>query len=367
MRLTLVISSLGCGGAERVMSIMANYWAKRGEEVTVLTFDHGGQSFYPLDPQVRRHALGLLADSSKLWQGLLRNLHRICVLRDAIRRSRPDIVISFIDKVNVLTLLAALGLRAPVVISERIDPSRYDIGGPWNFFRRLTYPKASALVCQSPAALASFDFLPSSMKHVIPNPVMPPFSSLNKTESHHPIGATYLIVGMGRLVEQKGFDMLLEAFKTISAKYPEWFLMILGEGPLRRKLERHIETLDLKSRVSLPGPVPDPSSVLRRADLFVLSSRFEGFPNALLEAMAAGLPVVSFDCPSGPRAIIRDGVDGLLVPPEDVGALASALDRLIAFPAERERLARHAPEVLERFGMSEIMAKWGDLIAQVRQ
>lgn len=349
------------------MSTMANYWAERGEEVTVLTFDHGDLTFYPLHLRVRQLPLRLAAESSNLWQGLLRNLRRIRVLRVAIRASIPDIVISFMDKVNVLTLLASGGLRRPVVVSERIDPSRYNIGGSWNLLRRLTYPRASALVCQSPTTLASFDFLPTSKKHVIPNPVMPPSAPLNNVESLQSFEAKYFIVAMGRLVEQKGFDMLLSAFNTLSAKHPDWFLMVLGEGPLRRLLERQIETLGLKSRVRLCGPIRDPSSVLRRADLFVLSSRFEGFPNALLEAMAAGLPVVSFDCPSGPRDIIRDGVDGLLVPPENVIALASALDRLMGNSAERERLAKRAPEVLKRFGLDEVMGKWDELFGRINK
>jgi glycosyltransferase involved in cell wall biosynthesis len=271
------------------------------------------------------------------------------------------------DKVNILTLLAARGLGVPVVVSERNDPSMSSIGRGWDFLRRRTYSKASALVLQSPATLAFFDFLSSSKKHVIPNPVMPPPTPLNEAESRQPFGAKYFIAAMGRLVEQKGFDLLLAAFAAVSNKYPDWSLVILGEGPLRKELENQVESLKLGTRVQLAGQVSNPYPMLRRADLFVISSRFEGFPNALLEAMATGLPVVGFDCPSGPRNIIREGVDGLLVPPEDVGALAAALDRLMGNPAERERLAKHAPEVLERFGMCEIMAKWDDLIAQVRQ
>ena len=145
-----------------------------------------------------------------------------------------------------------------------------------------------------------------------------------------------------------------------------FYLVILGEGLERRKLERLIARLCLKARVSLPGLIRDPRSELARADLFVMSSRLEGFPNAILEAMAAGLPVVSFDCPSGPRAIIRDGLDGVLVPPSDVRALADTLDRLMSDEAQRRRLAARAPEVLERFSPEKIMEKWDVLLENSR-
>jgi UDP-N-acetylglucosamine:LPS N-acetylglucosamine transferase len=121
MRITMVISSLDCGGAERVMSTMANYWAERGEEVTILSFDHGDPPFYPLHPRVRHRPLGWAAESSDIWQGLFWNLRRIRVLRHAVRGSRPDVVISFVDKVNTLTLLATRGLGFPVIVEEIVE------------------------------------------------------------------------------------------------------------------------------------------------------------------------------------------------------------------------------------------------------
>jgi glycosyltransferase involved in cell wall biosynthesis len=267
----------------------------------------------------------------------------------------------------VLVLLATRGLGVAVVVSERVDPSQHHISWPWHNLRRLTYRWADALVLQTRSALARFCSFGKGKAHVIPNPVTLPVESGENAPSRPSERTNRLLVAMGRLAVQKGFDLLLEAFKQASADRPNWTLTILGEGPMRAELEESVRRLGLTGQVRLPGQVHDPFCVLRQADLFVLSSRFEGFPNALCEAMACGLPVISFDCPSGPAEVIRDGVNGVLVLPEDVEGLTLALARLMDDEAERDRLGKRAPEVLDRFSVEKVMAEWDDLIGLLRR
>jgi GalNAc-alpha-(1->4)-GalNAc-alpha-(1->3)-diNAcBac-PP-undecaprenol alpha-1,4-N-acetyl-D-galactosaminyltransferase len=364
MRITLVISTLRRGGAERVASILASAWAAQGKQITILTFDHGESPAYELHPGVQLRHLGILDVSTTVFQGLKRNTARARILRRALRESNPDVVISFLDMTNVLTVLATRCLDFPVIVVEQTDPALYDIGHIWSFLRRCVYRFANVLVCPTSRSSAKFQRMTGVRAVTIPNPIDVPDRFTVGVSSGKKCGE-YELIGMGRLVPQKGFDLLLEAFSLIGGKHPDWKLTILGDGPLLGKLQEQAQALNLGERIHFAGSVPDPFPRLHAADLFVFSSRFEGFGMALAEAMACGLPAITFNCPEGPAEIVRDGIDGLLIPPEDVPALASALDRLMGDSTERGKLASRAPEVRSRFGREQILRLWQSLFDEM--
>jgi glycosyltransferase involved in cell wall biosynthesis len=361
VKLLFFIASLQCGGAERVSVTLCNHWAERGWDVTIATFDDGSvPPFFPLASGVRHVALGLAGRRSGSVLPMLDNLPRLRALRRWVAGERPDRIVSFIDETNVLTLLAARGTRVPVVVSVRTDPARHAIPRSWRVLRRMTYPWARAIVLQTETAAAFFPASWASRIKVIPNPVPKPETATTDRGSSD--GATHRIVAMGRLGKEKGFDLLIRAFAGIAPTHPGWSLTILGEGEEREALQAEIERSGVAGRVSLSGRIADTEGVLRGSELFVLSSRYEGFPNALCEAMACGLPVAAFDCRSGPAAIVRDGVDGVLVPAENVVALSAAMARLIADPETRRRMGARAAEVSDRFAVSRIASLWEQVL-----
>ena len=362
LKITLIISSLSAGGAERVMSSMANYWVGRAWSVTIITLADSADDFYFLEPDVKRVALNCLSPTTNIIDAGLGNLRRLYLLRTAISKSSPNVVVSFVDKTNVLTVMALAGLKVPVIISERIDPRMYPIGGVWSFLRKRLYSRASVLVVQHEKTLKWAELnWPMLESLVVRNPVVPPARTIVANCLSPDFN---WCIAMGRLSDQKGFDVLINAFSDIANKdvRGNWRLVILGEGEERSSLESLVERLGLKERVLMPGLVKTPADYLSQADLFVMTSRYEGFPNALLEAMACGLPALSVDCDTGPRSIIRNEVDGLLVPQDDRASLVSSMKILMNDEDLREQYGARAKEVCERFSFTRFSQAWDDLV-----
>jgi GalNAc-alpha-(1->4)-GalNAc-alpha-(1->3)-diNAcBac-PP-undecaprenol alpha-1,4-N-acetyl-D-galactosaminyltransferase len=358
-RVTLALAHLGLGGAERVMCTMANYWAQQGWDVTLLTLNHGAMDVrHQLDSRVIWRDMDFAATRRAAYPKL-RTLACLRKLRRAVVESRPDAVISFLTSTNVMTLLATAGLRVPVIVSERVDPAHEPISRRWEQLRRLTYPRASRLVVQTSAARHYFSEGLRRRSIVIPNPVDFPA----RTE---PKGASNLVIGIGRLAEQKRFDRLIRAFHAIAGQNPSWTLEIWGDGPERPALECLIGELGVGQRVALRGYTHDISAQLARARIFVLSSDFEGFPNALCEAMANGVASISTDCPSGPSDIIQNGVNGVLVARESTDELATAIDGLMGDAPARDAIAAQGRKIVERFTLSGVMNQWESAIDDAR-
>lgn len=363
IHIVLLISSLSAGGAERIMSMMANYWIQQGRRITLVTLDSSDKDFYKLDAGIHRVALSLLGRSSGLLDALSSNYKRLVSVRRTIISLKPDVIISFMDRTNVLCLIACYGSRIPVIVSERTDPRKHDTGKLWSLLREQVYPLAASLVVQTRGvAIWMREKFKGIRIDVIPNPVM---SICNNEQSKVANLPANTVVSVGRLSQEKGFDVLIEAFSKSTNKYPDWNLVIFGEGPERKNLEALVSRLGVEGKVSLPGRIENPEKVVGTAEIFAMSSRYEGFPNALLEAMTCGLPVVATDCQSGPREILNGGEDGLLVPVEDSGAMADSLISLMGDPDARKRLGENARASVQRFSLPNIMNQWEDLFQQV--
>ncbi len=362
MRLAVVSASLAVGGAERVVAGLATHWAGRGHAVTLITLAPTGSDFYPVAPDVRRVGLDLLAPSTWIGQALRRGVRRVSRLRRALRDAQPDVIVGLVDQTNVLMLVAGAGLGVPIVVSERVDPRHYAIGWIWSALRRVFYRRAALLVVQTEAVRPWAESVTRADRvRVIPNAVRISATSPAEERAREP-----MVLAMGRFVRQKRFDVVLDAFGLASHAEPTWSLEILGDGPLREALMARAASAGLADRVRLPGVVAAPEETLRRAGIFVLSSDFEGFPNALVEAMACGCAVVATDCPSGPGEIVRHGEDGILVPPGDPAAMAEALGRLMADPELRRRMGGRAREAARRFAVEAVMPRWDACLDEAR-
>jgi len=359
-RLTFVIHQISAGGAERVLTLLANELCKKGWSVTLLTFDSGSEPvFFELHSGVQHWPLSLMREQGGWWKAIKVHFLRPWVLRRAIRKSRPDAVIAFLERMNILTLMATIGLKIPVIVSERNHPV-FNTSKFLSLSRQAVYKMSACLVLQTHDAGAFFSS--SIPKSVIPNPILVPEYPAPVLKSE---ASSQTLVAMGRLCSQKGFDFLLNAFAPLGNKFPDWVLEIWGEGAQRGNLECLRDELGLRERVRFPGLTKEHYKTMAEADIFVLSSRYEGFPNVLGEAMACGLPVVSFDCPSGPSEMIQDGVNGLLVPPENIQELSSSLERLMASVELRNTLGEQARKITESYSLDKIVQSWEELIGEV--
>ncbi|PSJ36382.1 glycosyltransferase family 4 protein [Allosphingosinicella deserti] len=348
--IAIVTAGLGAGGAERVIAEIAGRWSAAGTRVTIVSFDRPGDRVYhPLPEPIAVVKLGIPG------QGGASFLARLRRLRSTLHGLAPDIVVSFLTKVNILTLLATMGLRAPVVVAERNNPERQDAHIFWRLASSLVHLRASLVICQTERSRRCVPLAARSRVRVIPNPVNP--------AKHLPVAtARPVLAAVGRLTPQKGFDMLIDAFSAVADRHPNWDLHIWGEGPSRAVLQARIAAAGLSKRVILRGLSPEPGTWVKEASAFVLSSRYEGFPNVLGEALAAGLPSVAADCDFGPSDLLIDGANGLLVAPDDMEALAAGLNRLLGDAALRARFRDAAPAVAIRYAPEQIFNAWNDVV-----
>ncbi|MHA6266510.1 glycosyltransferase family 4 protein [Aliiroseovarius sp. CAU 1755] len=350
MRLLLIHGGFGAGGAEKIVSMIATHRLEMGDEVSVLGFDMpDGGSYFPY-PETAKLIV------AKQGSGLA-PLSKLQSIQHAIRQSKPDLVLSFLTKINVLSLLAAMRGGPPVVISERNNPRAQKANPVWRHAQNVLARRAAAVVMQTERARCDLPRAIANRATVIPNPCAP-YTNLTVA----PDANGLRLAAVGRLDQQKGFDLLLKAMPAVRDTYPKVRLTIQGEGPERPRLEALRDKLGLAEIVSLPGASPAPGAWLQTADILVVPSRFEGFPNVIAEAAVSGLPVIAFDCDYGPREIITDGKNGLLVEPNDIPALSRSILRLIGDPALRAQMAKASGPTHAALAPDQVLGTWDQVI-----
>jgi len=359
MRVLCIIPTMGPGGAERTMSHLLAHLAKDCS-VSLLTFESADAvSFYPLPSSVA-YKRGDKLGGSGLGR-LSRILSRPGLIRQTVSNFAPDVIISFTDTTNITALLACSGRGVPIIVSERVDPTQHDIGWARNLLRAYTYPLARLIVVPSQRVANYFPASLQSKIRVIGNPI--PVPSVRARVGENP--GRKRVIAVGRHEPQKGFDLLLDAFALIAGDHPEWDLVIIGDGPERSGLERRVQALGLQQRMSLKGVVSDVLQELANSHLMAFPSRYEGFPNALAEGLATGLPAVGYKDVSGVEELIVDGQTGLLVDQhEGAQGLARAMSRLLADEKLRTRLGDAAHRHVRRWAPDRIFSLWEELLAE---
>ena len=369
MRIALTTPFLGGGGAERVAVNLAGGWSGLGHDVTVVTLSGTEATDYPLHAGVRRVSLDLMGASKSRLNGAMANLDRVRALRRTLGRISPDVTLGFTSEMAILTCIAARPLSTAIIACERIHPPMMPLPAHWEWLRRKTYPHADrvAMLTEDGAAWLR-ETIPAARPIVIPNPVTFPLpvGDSNVLPDRILQPEDLLVLMIGRLAPQKNFRLAVESFARIAATSPDARMVILGDGPERAALEDRIASLGMSDRIFLPGRSNNLAPWFRRAQLLLLTSMFEGFPNVIPEAMAHGCPVISVDCPTGPRDIVIDGQNGILLPRESGPEfIADAVTRLIQDTSFRESLAAGSLAIRDRFRLDRILACWSAVFEEL--
>ena len=418
--LWVVLPHLGAGGAQKVGLLAAEHFAAQGLRVRVLSLRHGhpikhalpdGVELFDLGPdeavlhpwlrdgsdrslpaRARRFSLAQVLKVQRIvlrlaiaavwplidrqmqparstWatrllqRGLPRLVgYRYARLRELMEHQPPKRVLALLTKTNILCCAAAWDLPLHLVVSERNDPRRQTLDRLWSRLRRVYYRRADVVTANTEGVLSALQGLGTWQRlELLPNPLP---GGLSRADEADRGPRRREVLAVARLVPQKGLDLLLQAFAALPMTSREgWSLTLVGDGPERQALEQQARALGIEADVCFAGFRSDPLTFMQRASIFALPSRFEGMPNALLEAMAAGLPAVVSDASPGPLEMVRDGVHGCVVPREDWQAFARALERLMLDEALRERFGAEARAKLRSLDWDVVEPHWRSVLA----
>lgn len=341
-----VIADLGSGGAQKIASGLMGHFVDQGHKVSCITLDDAAEDFFAIPSKVRRITLNNRSKSGSFCKALLSNMRRILSIRSALKKQKPDTVISFIAPTNILTILAVKGLRAKLIISERNDPSRQSFGRAWDLLRRILYKQADIVTANSMQAIETMNaYVPKQSLMFIPNQLCVP-----KRTYKRPIEEKEnIILAVGRLHPQKRFDLLIEAFTDLHPQHPNWKLVIAGHGALEYELKNQCKNNGISEYIEFLGQVQNPYKQYAHAKIFTLPSSYEGTPNALLEALSCGVLTVVSDSIKGAAPFIKDQENGFTFLSGDHKDLQRALEKAINICDQR-------PDLYEQFSTRSIGA-----------
>ena len=354
----LLIPRMGNGGAERVMATIANNLC--GEHDVQIVTMTDAESFYALDEKVKIAGLGQKMSRknkiTKIFTAVFGGLKAFVSLHKLVKKEKVDVLVAFLGPASFLAILLKIfGAKCRVIVSERCDP--YERGRLYQFFQKRFFPKADAIVCQSEKVMAFFKEKYRSKMVVIPNPVaasaIPPrFEGKRR----------HTIVGVGRLDVQKNFEMLIRAFAALPEKFSDYTLEIYGGGPLEEKLNKLIEEKGLQGRATLMGVKKNVMHYISDVALYVMSSNYEGFPNALAEAMATGLPVISTDFSTGVAGDIVKEENGRVIPVGDEAALILAMEEMLSSEEKWDEMSRENRKLLATLSEDCVVKMWNSVM-----
>lgn len=375
------IGGLCIGGAERVICNLAEYFYGEGYRVTMVTKVRDEKE-YELNPGIRRIIADITPEEETASR--IHNLFaRIAKLKRIWKEVKPDVIVSFIRKNNLMAIASAVPLGIPVVVSVRSAPERELKGFGFKTITFLLFRQAAGVVLQTREA---YNFFPGYIRAkavVLPNSINPDFLkaseelTLATTINHDKKMTVYdripssvkekRIITVGRIDDNKNQRLLVEAYAKIADYYPDWSLELIGDGCGRQALEEYVSTLPCKDRISFTGAVDDVAKRMSEASIFVLPSKIEGMPNALIEAMVMGMACISTDCPcGGPRDLIAtDESNGILVPVDNVDAMAMALKRLITNDTLRQSMGDNARKIIVTLHPDTVNKQWKNYIENV--
>ncbi|MBD5473524.1 MAG: glycosyltransferase family 4 protein [Lachnospiraceae bacterium] len=352
MHIAMLIGALCKGGAEHVLVNLADYLVKRGHQVTVVT-QYQKENEYSLNPNAKR-VISDISENEISNNRVTNFLRRFCKLRRIWRQEKPDVILSFIGKNNIMAIATSMWLPVSTVVSVRGEPREEYYNKGLRFIAKILFHFADGVILQTERCRS---FFPAGIRKkavILKNPVQSSFFMepyIGQREK--------TITAVGRIDENKNHKMLIRAFSQIADEFPEYKLIIYGDGEKREELQQSVEKSGLENRVFLPGRIEDVAGTIYKTRVFVLSSNTEGMPNTLLEAMALGLTVVSTDCPcGGPAEIIEHGKNGLLTPVGDENLMKENLQFLLKNLQKADEMGNNARITSEIYKPEAVLSEW---------